>query len=68
MAEIIASIKLFMELLSQARALYSFYKANQNEKWFQDSIATFKALNEAKSVDEKKKAISNLADLWSRVD
>lgn len=66
MTEWLASIKLFAELLKQVQTLWAFYKANQKEKWFTDSMKTFNELTNAKTVEEKKKAISDLADLWGR--
>jgi len=68
MTEFLASLKLFAELLKQMQALWAFYKANQKEKWFQDSIQTFNELTKPNAtLEEKKKAISDLGKLWAGV-
>lgn len=67
MTEILASIKLFIELLGQAKALWKFYQDNKTEAWFQDATKTFAELKTAQTTEEKKHAVANLVDLWSRV-
>ena len=60
----LASIKLFMELLTQAKALYAFYQKNREEQWFQSSLKIFNELSrQDRTIDEKKKSISDLAKL-----
>lgn len=68
MNEMIAAIRLFLELWAQIKSLYAFHEQNKNELWYKKSFEVFNALENAKTVDEKKAAIRGLADLWDTID
>ena len=65
---VLASLRLLAQIFAQAKSLYAFYEANKNEKWFQDSSKTFEELTKPNAtVEEKKKAVSDLAKLWGNI-
>ena len=46
-------------------ALQKMIKENQDEKWFQQSAATFSELASAKNSEERKNAAKKIASLYS---
>jgi len=67
-AEFYATLKSFLELVKLFQSAWVFYKANQKELWFQNSVTTFNELTKPDAtVEQKKKAISDLAKLWGSV-
>ena len=57
---IIEFIKLILKLLD-------WFQANKDEKWFRDVAFSVKLMNEAKTPDEKKRAITAVATSWSQL-
>jgi len=60
-------LTLIKEILDIARGLQKTYEQVKNEAWFQESAATFKKISEAKTPDEKKRAVAMLAKLYSQL-
>ena len=61
-----AALQMIYNILQTVRQIFDFVQENKNEKWFQDSAATFTKLKEAKTADERKKMAQDLANLLSR--
>lgn len=61
------ALELLKEVVSGAKAFAAWIEANKNEKWFQDSAATFSEWRKAKTPEEKKRAAEELRDLIRRL-
>lgn len=60
-------IAIVKEIIEGVKWLINFVKENKNEQWFRDSTTTFKQLQGAKTDEEKRKAVSDLAKLIGRL-
>jgi hypothetical protein len=61
---ILAAFGLIREILDGAKSLAILYKNSRDEAWFQESGRVFAKMAEAKSEDERRKVVSDLAKLW----
>lgn len=62
-----AALKLIYEIVQGAKLLAAFIQENKKEQWFQDSAATWARVKEAKTNEEKKAVVRDIATLWSRM-
>ena len=64
---ILAALGLIKEVLDGAKAFAGFVKESRNEAWFQQSAQVFSKMATAKTPDERKKVVSDLARLWGGI-
>lgn len=60
---VLAGIQLLWEIVKGAKELAGFIERNKDEKWFQDSAATFRGWRSAKTPEEKNRALEDLRAL-----
>lgn len=61
--EFFAGLKLLWEIVQAAKSIAGFIESNKNELWFQESAQVFQKMKEAKTNEEKKDIVRNLAHL-----
>jgi hypothetical protein len=63
MGSIVAALQLLLELIKAVKWFTAWYSDNKDQAWFKESTRVFRQLQAAKSDEEKKRAVSDLAKL-----
>lgn len=61
MGSLLTTIKALFELISMAKGFAQMARENSNERWWVEFNKAMKGLNEAKTQEERKRAISDYA-------
>lgn len=62
-----ALLSLLKEVVGAVRGIMSFIESNKNETWFQDSARFYGECKNARTNEEKKAAVQNIARLLTRM-
>ena len=64
---ILTALGLVKDIIEMVRGLSAFISKSRQDRWFRESAKTFKMLTEAKTEEQRKHAVSELARLWSNI-